>query len=162
MLNEYLHYAFDEIDKAKGNVEMKVKKLDENARIPVRGSEGAAGYDLCSVTEVTILPGETKPIHTGIAIALPKGTFGAIYARSGMAIKRGLRPANCVGVIDEDYRGEVIVALHNDSDEVQLIHTGDRVAQLVIHEYKVVAMSWADELDDTQRGEGGFGSTGTN
>ena len=97
MLNDYMRYAFEEVDKANQK-KMKIKKLNENAQMPLRGSDGAAGYDLFSVVEASINPGETVKIPTGIAIALPKDTFGAIYARSGMAIKRGLRPANCVGM----------------------------------------------------------------
>ena len=158
MLQDYMNYSLNQLV----NPFVFVKLLNENAKIPTRGSEEAAGYDLYSTDEIMIKPGETKPIHTGIAIALPKKTFGGIYARSGMAIKRGLRPANCVGVIDSDYRGEVIVALHNDSDETQMIHVGDRIAQLIVQEYKTVTMTEAENLDDTARGEGGFGSTGTN
>ena len=155
MLQDYMNYQLTQS-------ECQVKKLNDYAKLPTRGSAEAAGYDLYSTDEVIIKPGETMPIHTGIAIALPKNTFGGIYARSGMAINRGLRPANCVGVVDSDYRGEVIVALHNDSTEEQRIHVGDRIAQLIIHEYRTVEMSFADNLDDTARGRGGFGSTGTN
>ncbi len=140
---------------------MKIKKLVENATIPTQGSKEAAGYDLYASEAVTILPGATEKVHTGIAIAVPVGNFGGIYARSGLATKRGLRPANCVGVIDPDYRGEVIVALHNDSKENQEIEAGERIAQLVIQPYNMVSMEVVDELDETERGTGGFGSTGT-
>ena len=158
MLQDYMNYALEQLI----NPMAFIKLLNENAKVPTRGSEEAAGYDLYSIDEVSIKPGETKPIHTGISIALPKNTFGGIYARSGMAINRGLRPANCVGVIDSDYRGEIIVALHNDSDEMQNIHVGDRIAQLIIQEYMTVKMTVAEDLNETKRGEGGFGSTGTN
>lgn len=146
---------------------MKVnyKKLDDNAVTPSYGSEYAAGLDLSALIKsgarAQIIPaGETVKINTGIAIEMPKGYFGAIFARSGMATKRGLRPANCVGVIDSDYRGEIIVALHNDTNKRETIHNGDRIAQLVIIPYLPVALEEVDELSDTVRGEGGFGSTG--
>lgn len=141
---------------------MNIKKLDKNAIIPTRGSACAAGYDLYSCMQCEIPAGKTEKIKTGIAIELPTGYFGAIYARSGLAAKKGLRPANCVGVIDEDYRGEVIVALHNDSDEPQTISCGDRIAQLIIQPYAVVEIKEVDGLSETDRGSGGFGSTGAN
>ena len=109
-----------------------------------------------------ILPGETVKINTGVAVALPENTWGGIYARSGLATKQGLAPANKVGVIDSDYRGPLIVALYNQSGYTQMLHQGDRVAQLVIHEFKPYDFEEVDELDDTDRGEGGFGSTGSN
>lgn len=139
-----------------------VKKLDEKATIPTRGSEYAAGYDLyaCIDSDVTIAPHTTVKIGTGLAIAVPNGYFGAIFARSGLAAKSGLRPANCVGVADSDYRGEYIVALHNDSDEERTVCCGDRIAQLVIMPFLAVDFVEAAELDDTERGDGGFGSTG--
>ena len=141
---------------------MKIKRLDERAIVPTYGSEYAAGADLYAVLDeaITIQPHETKLIGTGWAIELPYKVFGAIFARSGIATKQGLRPANCVGVIDRDYRGEVKVALHNDSNEDQTVITGERIAQLVIIPYYQVEMQEVDELDDTERGEGGFGSTG--
>lgn len=142
---------------------VRIKKLKEDAILPRYGSEDAAGADLCALTEeetVLFLPGETKLIPTGLAIEIPRGFAGFIYARSGIATKRGLAPANKVGVIDSDYRGEVMVALHNHSDREQTITRGERIAQLVIAPYLTAVFTEADELDDTARGEGGFGSTG--
>lgn len=141
---------------------MQIKKLRNNAVIPTQGSKEAAGFDLYSAESITLSPGKTTKVPTGIAVAIPKGNFGGIYARSGLATKRGLRPANCVGVIDSDYRGEVIVALHNDSDKDQAIEAGERIAQLIIQPYTVTTMEEVDDLDETERGSGGFGSTGTN
>ena len=141
---------------------VRIKKLDENATIPTYGSEFAAGADLyaCTGETVSINPHETKLIHTGIAMEIPIGFAGLIYARSGIASKRGLAPANKVGVVDSDYRGEIMVALHNHSSEVQTIDNGERIAQLVIAPYVTADFILSDELDDTDRGEGGFGSTG--
>ena len=151
----------------KGKIKMnkysvRIKKLDENAIIPTYGSEFAAGADLyaCTGETVTIMPHETKLIHTGVAMEIPTGFAGLIYARSGIASKRGLAPANKVGVVDSDYRGEIMVALHNHSAEPQSIDNGERIAQLVIAPYVVADFVLSDELDDTERGEGGFGSTG--
>lgn len=151
------------------SAEVKIQKLDKKAMIPNYGSRCAAGVDLSAVIKdtgtdggITIKPCETKKVGTGIAVEIPDGYFGAIFARSGMATKRGLRPANCVGVIDSDYRGELIVALHNDSDVEQTIYDGDRIAQLVIMPYLAVNFKMVAELDDTERGNGGFGSTGEN
>ena len=144
-------------------MKIEVKKLNEKAVLPTRGSEYAAGYDLyaCLETEsVTIPPHTTVKIGTGLSFAVPNGYFGAIFARSGLAAKQGLRPANCVGVADSDYRGEYIVALHNDTDEQRTVLNGDRVAQLVIMPFLPAEFSEVDELDQTARGEGGFGSTG--
>lgn len=144
-------------------MKIKIKKLNENAVIPTQGSEYAAGVDLYATppTMSTHIPaGQTAKINTGICVEIPNGYFGAIFARSGLATKRGLRPANCVGVIDSDYRGEVIVALHNDTDKCESIHVGDRIAQLVILPYLPVEFEEVDELSNTDRGEGGFGSTG--
>ena len=143
---------------------MKIQLLTTSAKVPTRGSDEAAGYDLyADVQEVTAIePNETKLIPTGISIALPKGTFGGIYARSGLALKQGLRPANCVGIIDSDYRGPVGVALHNDSGVVREINPGDRIAQLVIQKYVSEEFEVVDTLDGTERGSGGFGSTGVN
>ena len=107
------------------------------------------------------LPSILQKIGTGIACALPENTFGAIFARSGLATKQGLRPANCVGVVDEDYRGEIIVALHNDTDEIQMIQPYERIAQLVVMPFIPVEFNVVDELDTTERGNGGFGSTGS-
>ncbi|MBE6571654.1 MAG: dUTP diphosphatase [Ruminococcaceae bacterium] len=141
---------------------INVKKLNEKAKIPTRGSQYAAGYDLyaCIDGNVTIAPHATVKIGTGLAIAVPNGYFGAIFARSGLAAKSGLRPANCVGVADSDYRGEYIVALHNDSDEERTVCCGDRIAQLVIMPFLAVDFLENAELDETDRGNGGFGSTG--
>lgn len=139
---------------------MKIKKINENAVVPTYGSEHSAGMDLYSCDEYEIAPGGMVKIHTGIAAAIPNGYFGGLYARSGIATKRGLRPANCVGVVDADYRGEVIVPLYNDSDETQVINRGERVAQLIIQPYIRAQFDVVDELDNTERGAGGFGHTG--
>ncbi|MCH4072588.1 dUTP diphosphatase [Pseudoramibacter sp.] len=141
---------------------MEIKKLRPQAKIPFRGSEHAAGVDLfaCVDEAVTIAPHQTAMIPTGLAIALPEKTFGAVFARSGLAVREGLRPANCVGVIDEDYRGEVTVALYNDSDAPRTVEPEERIAQLVIVPYVMPDMTVVDELDQTERGKGGFGSTG--
>jgi dUTP pyrophosphatase len=141
---------------------IKIKRLSEEATIPTRGSEYSAGYDLYANIEkpVSIKPHETVKIGTGLAIEIPDGYFGAIFARSGLATKEGLRPANCTGVCDSDYRGEYIVAIHNDSDVVREIIPHERIAQLVVIPYLYVSFKETDELSDTSRGEGGFGSTG--
>ena len=139
---------------------MKIKLLSDKAMIPYRGSEEAAGYDLYSTDSININPGECKLISTGIAMQLPNGYFGAIFPRSGTAVKRGLRLANCVGVIDSDYRGEVKVPLYNDSQEIQTVEQGERIAQLIILPYATVSFEIVDELTDTIRGNGGFNSTG--
>lgn len=143
--------------------ELKVKLLNNLAKIPTRGSDEAAGLDLYAATEydIWIEPHETVKIDTGIAVALPVGTFGAIFARSGIATKQGLRPANCVGVVDSDYRGPVIVALHNDTSISQMIPAQSRIAQLVVLPYIAPDIICVDELNETKRGEDGFGSTGT-
>lgn len=138
---------------------VKIKKLNTNAKVPTRGSEEAAGYDLYSNSNVEIRPEGTVKVNTGIAMEIPKGYFGAIYARSGLATKEGLRPANCVGVVDSDYRGEIIVALHNDSNIVRVVEKGERIAQIVIMPYLSVEFEEVDDLDETKRGNGGFGST---
>lgn len=144
-------------------MDIKFKKVNKLAKMPTRGSKYSAGYDLyaCADKDIIIMPHETVKIDTGIAIELPNGTFGAIYARSGLATKRGLRPSNCVGICDSDYRGNYIVALHNDLDTAQCIQAGERIAQLVIQRFEEVNFIEVDELSDTERGEGGFGSTGT-
>jgi dUTP pyrophosphatase len=139
---------------------IKVKKLTDTAKTPTKGSSKAAGYDLYADESAVIKPGETRLISTGLSMALPEGTFGAIFARSGLAVKQGLRPANCVGVVDEDYRGTYMVALHNDSQDAAPVEQGDRIAQLVILPYVAANFIEVDELDDTDRGAGGFGSTG--
>lgn len=141
---------------------VKIKKLNENAVIPTYGSPFSAGADLYSaMDDVTIAPHATVLIKTGLALELPVGFAGLIYARSGLASKRGLAPANKVGVIDCDYRGEIMVALHNHSDIEQTVSKGERIAQLVITPYVVADFEETDELSETVRGEGGFGSTGT-
>ena len=139
---------------------MKIKLLSDKAKIPTRGSEDAAGWDLYAATDAIILPHTTTKISTDIAIEIPAGYFGAVFARSGLATKQGLRPANCVGVIDSDYRGPVIVALHNDTDQVKEIFSGDRIAQLVFIQYSSWDWEVVDELSDTERGDGGFGHSG--
>ena len=144
---------------------MKVnfKKLDANAKVPTYGSPYSAGADIYALTNgetVTFLPGETKIIHTGIALEIPEGYAGLIYARSGIANKRGLAPSNKVGVVDADYRGEIMVSLHNHSSETQQIADGERVAQMVIAPFLTVEYNEVTELSETVRGEGGFGSTG--
>jgi dUTP pyrophosphatase len=143
---------------------LKIKKLDKDAIIPKYGSEDAAGFDLYSLSneEIKINSHETVLIKTGIALEIPKGYAGFIYARSGLASKKGLAPANKVGVVDSDYRGEIIVALHNHSNEEQTISAHERVAQMVIMPYVKAIFEETNELDDTTRGTGGFGSTGTN
>lgn len=143
-------------------MEMKIKRLTDTAKIPERGSVYAAGYDLFAdiTTPCEILPGETKMIGTGIAIAVPEGYFGGIFARSGLSSKEGLRPANCVGVVDADYRGEVKVALHNDSNVTRQVEPAQKIAQLVVVPFLAVEFDEVDALDDTVRGAGGFGSTG--
>jgi len=143
-------------------MKIKVTKLNSGAIIPTRGSNGAAGLDLyaCTTGTTVIMPHETVKIPTGLAIELPHGYFGAIFARSGLATKNGLRPANCVGVCDEDYRGEYIVALHNDTNEPQTIGSMERIAQLVVIPYLPFEFEEVDGLSDTERGVGGFGSTG--
>jgi len=144
-------------------MEIKIKKLNENAIIPTRGSEQAAGYDLyaCIPERILINPHKTVKIGTGLSMEIPEGYFGAIFARSGLATKQGIRPANCVGVCDSDYRGEYIVALHNDTDIPKTIIPGERIAQLVVMPYLPIEFEEVEELSETKRGEGGFGSTGT-
>lgn len=144
------------------SAKIKIKKLTDTAKTPTRGSEYAAGYDLYADVkeDVQIKPHETVKIGTGLAMEVPDGYFGAIFARSGLAAKEGLRPTNCVGVCDSDYRGEYIVAIHNDSEETRTVTTGERIAQLVVMPYLPVTFDEVAELTDTNRGEGGFGSTG--
>ena len=139
---------------------MKIKLLSDKATIPTRGSEEAAGWDLYAAESVIILPHTTAKISTDIAIEIPAGYFGAVFARSGLATKQGLRPANCVGVIDSDYRGPIIVALHNDSNETRFVSGGDRIAQLVFIPYSSWDWEVVDELSNTDRNTSGFGSTG--
>lgn len=141
---------------------VKVKKLTETAKLPTRGSVFSAGFVLYADNnvDITIHPHETRKIGTGLALEIPDGYYGAIFARSGLASKEGLRPANCVGICDSDYRGEYIVAIHNDSNEDRVIEPKERIAQLIIMQYPHITFEEVDELSDTSRGEGGFGSTG--
>lgn len=145
-------------------MDIKIKKLNDRAILPYHGSDGAAGYDLyaCIDMPIEIRPHETVKISTGLSMALPHGYFGAIFARSGLATKQGLRPSNCVGVVDEDYRSDVIVALHNDSNEEQIVMPGQRIAQLILLPYQNMNFIEVDELTKTDRDIGGFGSTGVN
>lgn len=140
---------------------LKIKKLDERAVVPTYGTEASAGADLYAVLdeELTINPGEAKMISTGLAMAIPTGYAGLIYARSSLGCKKGLAPANKVGVIDSDYRGEVKVCLYNHSNETQTITPNERIAQIIFTPYTQVNFEEADELSDTNRGTGGFGST---
>ena len=139
-----------------------VKKLRPQARLPIYGSTGAAGADLCACLDapLTIAPGETAFVPTGLALEIPAGFAGLVFARSGLASKRGLAPANKVGVVDSDYRGEVLVALHNHGAQAQTIEDGERVAQIVLTPYLTAQFFETGELSDTARGSGGFGSTG--
>ena len=141
---------------------IKVKKLRPGAQLPTYGTEFSAGADLyaCLEEPVTIAPGETKKIPTGLAMEIPVGCAGLIYARSGLGTKQGLAPANKVGVVDSDYRGEFMVFLHNHSAETRTVSHGDRVAQLVVTPVYTPGFEETDELTDTARGAGGFGSTG--
>ena len=140
---------------------VRIKKLNEEATVPTYGTEFSAGADLYNLNEaVEIAPHTTVLIHTGLSVEIPEGYAGLIYARSGLATKRGLAPANKVGVIDSDYRGEVMVALHNHSDKSATVDAQERVAQLVITPFLKVDYQISEELSDTVRGEGGFGSTG--
>lgn len=142
--------------------DVRIKKLKENAKVPTYGSEFAAGADIYAALEesVTIASGETKLIPTGLAFEIPKDYAGFVYARSGLASKKALAPANKVGVIDADYRGEVMVALHNHGSVTQKVEPGERIAQMIIAPFITANYVFADELDETVRGEGGFGSTG--
>ncbi len=142
---------------------IRLKKINKDAKIPSYGSEFSAGADLyaCEENEITIIPHETRLIHTGIAIEIPNGYVGLIYARSGLASKRDLAPANKVGVIDSDYRGEILVALHNHGNKDQVIQPFERIAQLVIAPVTQANFEEVEELNTTERNAGGFGSTGT-
>ncbi len=139
---------------------VKIKKLNDAAILPIYGSADAAGADLCSLSAATIAPGETHLVHTGLALELPCGYGAFIFARSGLATKRGLAPANKVGVIDADYRGEIMVPLHNHSNAPQTIEAGERIAQMVLLPCPQADFILADSLEDTDRAEKGFGSTG--
>lgn len=145
-------------------MQVKVKKLRPAALLPKHGSEAAAGYDLYAAPAdgqpVDIAPHCTAMIGTGLAFAIPAGYFGGVFARSGLASKQGLRPSNCVGVIDADYRGECLIALHNDSETPRTVQPGDRIAQLVLLPFLAAEFDETEQLDETVRGAGGFGSTG--
>lgn len=141
---------------------VKIKRLNKLAKIPTRGTAESAGYDLYATTDkdIQIPPHSNAKIGTGIAMSIPNGFFGGIFARSGIATKRNMRPSNCVGIVDSDYTGEIIVSIHNDSTETKTIQRGERIAQLVIVPYLSVMFDEVNELDETDRGDGGFGSTG--
>lgn len=141
---------------------INITKLNDKAVIPTKGHTGDAGFDLyaCIAEPISIKSGETVKIPTGLAVEIPNGYFGAVFARSGLATKQGLRPANCVGVCDAPYRGEYIVPLHNDSDEERVVNPQDRIAQLIIMPFLEVQFDVVDDLSETERGNGGFGSTG--
>lgn len=141
---------------------IKIKQLKDNAILPSCGSDFSAGWDLYAAIDnpIPIAPHTTEKIGTGFAFELPLYTFGAIFPRSGLATKEGLRPANCVGVCDSDYRGEYIVAIHNDSNHTRVIEPGERIAQLIVMPYIPIKFEKVDELNETKRGADGFGSTG--
>lgn len=156
---------------------IKIVRIAPDVVMPTKAHDTDAGFDLyaycpdatfyswesgcqLNVKGVKVRPKETYKFHTGIKLAIPDGYWGGIYARSGLATKCGLRPANCVGVIDSSYRGEIIVAIHNDSNETQLVHNGDRIAQLVIQKVEPTVFEEVSELDETSRGESGFGGSG--
>ena len=143
-------------------ISVPIQKLHPRAKLPTYGSSDAAGADLYALTDgpVDILPGQTVLLHTGLALAVPQGYVGLVHARSGLATRQGLAPANKVGVIDADYRGELMVALHNHSQHTQTICDGDRIAQLLITPCLTACFETVDQLEDTRRGSGGFGSTG--
>lgn len=142
---------------------IKIKKLNENAKLPDHGSAAAAGYDVfaCIDESIELGPHETKMISTGLSIAVPDGYWVGAFARSGLAAKQGLRPANCVGVIDSDYRGPVMIALHNDSESTKYIEPNQKIAQLIVLPFVYWDIEEVKELDETERGSGGFGSTGS-
>lgn len=143
-------------------MEVKFKRLSDLAKTPTYGSEKAAACDLYAAidTPLTIAPHTTEKVPTDIAVALPDFTFGAVFARSGLATKQSLRPANCVGIVDADYRGNIFIPLHNDSDMPQLIAPHERIAQFVLMPYMMMDFQEVEELDDTERSDKGFGSTG--
>lgn len=165
----YEELDYEKIAKKIKTQTIKIKKLYPDAQIPFRGSEQAAGVDLYAYIKdgdgrpsiVTVAPHYTKMLDTGIAIEIPDGYFGLIAARSGLATKQNLAPANKIGVIDSDYRASIKVALHNHGDMLQIIHDGDRIAQLIIMPYITPVFEEVEELNETKRGEGGFGSSGT-
>ena len=141
---------------------VKIKKINENATVPTYGTSNSAGADLyaCIDEDIVINPGEVKVIKTGICLEIPDHLVGLIYARSGLSVKKGLAPANKVGVIDSDYRGEILVALYNQSKEQRIISHGERIAQIVFTPFYQANFKLCDELDTSERGDGGFGSTG--
>lgn len=143
-------------------MQVKIKKLNPKAIIPTRGSEAAAGYDLYACTDepIKIYPYTAEKIDTGLSFELPEGYFAGIYARSGLATKQGLRLSNCTGICDADYRGSYIVALFNDSNEIRIVKHGDRIAQVILQQFTPMEFEEVDNLSDTDRGIGGFGSTG--
>lgn len=143
-------------------MKIKIKKLNEYATIPFHGSEYAAGYDVTAAIDapLVIAPHTTVKVGTGLAFELPEGYFMDIRPRSGLATKKGLRPANTPGTCDADYRGEYIVALHNDTNMKQEIEPGERIAQIILRQYTPMEFEEVDELSDTVRSDGGFGSTG--
>ncbi len=145
-------------------MQIKITRLSKTAKLPTRGSALAAGYDLyADVAEDTVIrPHQTVMIPSGVAMEIPEGYFGAIFARSGLAAKESLRPANCVGVVDSDYRGMWKIAVHNDGDTERVITPGERIAQMVVIPFLPVEFEEVSELSDTERGSGGFGSTGKN
>ena len=144
------------------NMVLKLKKVRPEAQLPQRQTEGAAGYDLCACLEapVTLEPGEGFPFSTGFAAEIPQGLVGLVFCRSGLGVKYGVSLPNCVGVIDSDYRGELIVPLRNFGDKPYTVHPGERIAQLVLLPVFLLPVEEVEELSQTQRGEGGFGSTG--
>lgn len=145
------------------NIDLEIKKTDERAELPIYGSDRAAGFDLRCILdtdELELKPGQTIPLHTGLSMAIPKGYVGLVFARSGLGCKKGLIPSNAVGVVDSDYRGEVMVALYNHSQETQIIQNNERIAQMVIMPYAFAKLLLVDELDSTERGDGGFGHSG--
>ena len=142
-------------------MKIRAKKLSENAVLPIYGTPFSAGADLYAAEGVTVAPGATVLVHTGIAMEIPEGFGGFVYARSGLATKRGLAPANKVGVIDSDYRGQVMVSLHNHTEQPQTVEPGERVAQMVFAPVYQAQFCEVDALQETERGTGGFGSTGT-
>lgn len=143
-------------------MDVRFKRLNDLAKIPTRGSKFSAGYDLYAATDkdVQIPPHATVKIGTGLAMDIPVGWFGGVFARSGIATNRGLRPANCVPVIDCDYRGEWLIPLHNDSNETKTVQAGERIAQLILLPYQDIDFIEVNELAKTDRGDGGFGHTG--
>ena len=143
-------------------MKVRVNKVSSTAVLPSRGSSSAAGYDLYAdlPEEIQIRPHETVTVDTGLQFELPEGYFAGIFARSGIAAREGLRPANCVGICDSDYRGNYMVALHNDSNEVRTVKVHEKIAQMIVMPYMMLEFEEAEELSTTARGDGGFGSTG--